>query len=137
MFKKDDDKGIKAFLSEDVNFEGKFIFKGTANLDCKFTGEIYSSEGTLMVGEKSEIRGKIEVKNLINKGRIEGIVKCDKLENFTPGKIIGKIFTNELFIQIGALFDGECSMLKGSISKSEDEEAFTDAESPKILKKFN
>jgi len=134
MFKKDGDKGVRAFLSEDVDFEGKFIFKGTANLDCKFTGEIFSAEGTLIVGEEADIKGKIEVENLVNKGKIEGELKTDKLENFTPGKIIGSIVTNTIFIQNGAIFDGECSMLKNDTINANP---VKDTEVPKIVKKFN
>lgn len=134
MFKKDDDKGVKAFLSSDVDFEGKFIFKGIANLDCKFSGEIFSEEGTLIVGEEADITGKVEVKNLVNKGKIEGEIKTDKLENFTPGKIIGKIITNTIFIQNGAIFDGECSMVKKTAAVSDNKE---EVDSPKIVKKFN
>lgn len=112
MFKKDDAKGIKAFLSEDVNFEGKFVFNGTANLDCKFNGEIYSESGTLIVGESAEIKGDIEIKSLINKGNIEGTIKAEKIENFTPGRIVGKIITNSFFNQLGAIFDGTVVMLE-------------------------
>ncbi len=131
MFKKGEDKGgLKAFLSSDVKFEGKFIFKGTVNLDCKIIGEIFSEDGMLIVGEDGEINGNVEVKHLILKGKIEGEIKAEKLEVFSSGKILGKIFTNSIFIQAGAIFEGECSMLKTNIEHSEQI-------SPKVVKKIN
>jgi cytoskeletal protein CcmA (bactofilin family) len=135
MFKKDDDKGIKAFLTKDVTFEGKFIFNGTANIDCKFSGEIYSENGTVIIGESAVIKGTIEVKSLINKGNIEGTVKAEKIENFTPGKIIGKIITNTFFNQLGAIFDGSIYMLqpKEIDEISEDE---VNNSNEKIVKKL-
>jgi len=131
MFKKGEDKGgIKAFLSSDVMFEGKFVFKGTVNLDCKIIGEIFSEDGTLIVGEDGEINGMVEVKHLMLKGKVEGDIKTEKLEVFSTGKIIGKVFTNSIFIQAGAIFEGECSMLKNNVEHN-------DVQSPKVVKKIN
>ncbi len=132
MFKKGEEKsGIKAFLSSDVNFEGKFVFKGTVNLDCKLTGEVFSEDGTLIIGEDGEINGVVEVKHLMLKGKIDGDIKAEKLEVFSTGKIIGKIVTNSIFIQAGAIFEGECSMLKTSVEHNNE------VSSPKVVKKIN
>ncbi len=110
--KKDDSKEIKAFIGKDCKFEGKFFFKGTVKIDGIFEGDIISEKGILIVGETSEIKGLIEVGTLINKGKIEGDIKAEKIENFVPGSIIGNIEVNSLFIQNGSIFDGECKMVK-------------------------
>jgi cytoskeletal protein CcmA (bactofilin family) len=131
MFKKGEEKGgIKAFLSSDVMFEGKFVFKGTVNLDCKLVGEVFSEDGMLIVGEDGEIQGTVEVKHLLLKGKIEGDIKVEKLEVFSSGKIIGKVITNSIFMQAGAIFEGECSMLKTNVEHNE-------VTSPKVVKKIN
>ncbi len=130
MFKKGEDKGVRAFLAEDVTFEGSFIFNGTANLDCKFTGEIKSDTGTLIVGESADIKGNLEIKHLINKGYIEGEILAEKIENFAPGKIMGNVKSKSFFNQLGAVFDGNCSMTE------EKEHAEANTNNEKIVKKL-
>ncbi len=111
--KKDKDPGeIKAFIGKDCKFEGKFIFKGSVKIDGILEGEIFSESGTLIVGDTAIINGTIKVGNVINKGKIEGDIEADKIENFVPGSIIGNIRTNSIFVQAGAIFDGECRMIK-------------------------
>ena len=114
MIKKKDksDNEIKAFIGKDCKFEGRFIFKGTVKIDGIFEGEVTSENGTLIVGDTAVINGIIKVGNVINKGKIEGEIEADKIENFVPGSIIGNITTNSLFVQAGAIFDGKCTMIK-------------------------
>ena len=118
--KKSSDAGeIKAFIGKDCKFEGRFIFKGSVKIDGLFEGEVHSESGTLIVGETASIKGKIQVANIINKGKIEGNIHAEKIENFVPGSILGNIVTNSFFIQAGAVFDGECRMVKEKIATEE------------------
>ncbi len=117
---KNNSKEMKAFIGKDCKFEGKFIFKGSVKIDGIFEGDILGKEGTLIVGETSEITGTIDVEALINKGKIQGNVRAQKIENFSPGKIIGTIEVNSLFVQNGAIIDGECRMLKNENIQEND-----------------
>ncbi len=107
-----------------------YLFNGTANLDCKFTGEIKSETGTLIVGESADIRGKLHIKHLINKGKIDGDIFAEKIENFAPGKIIGNVKSKSFFNQLGAVFDGKCNML------DEKESGNLTIDNEKIVKKL-
>lgn len=117
--KNENSKEIKAFIGKDCKFEGKFVFKGSVKIDGFFEGEIYSESGTLIIGETATIKGKIKTANVINKGKVEGNIEAEKIENFVPGNIFGNIITNSFFIQAGAIFDGECRMVKDKIQSEE------------------
>ena len=118
--KKEESKEIKAFIGKDCKFEGKFIFSGSVKLDGKFIGEINGKEGTLIVGETSEIKGIIEVNTIINRGKITGEIKAEKVENFYPGFIEGNIETKFLFNQNEAIINGEIKMLERESSSNSE-----------------
>ncbi len=98
----------KYTLGEGSEFEGKLKFEGTARVDGKFKGEIHST-GTLIIGEKAEVEGEIDVGSCIIVGRLKGNVSAStKLEMHTPAVVKGNITAPVLLIQEGVTFDGKC-----------------------------
>ena len=105
---------INTFLSEATNFEGKVTFNGVIRIDGKFKGEIKSKD-TLIVGEKAEIRADITVGNAVIYGRVIGnILATSQIEIKKSAQVFGRIHTDALDVESGALFEGNCEMLKKS-----------------------
>ncbi len=101
---------INAFLGKDTEFEGKFSFTGTARIDGKLFGEIFSS-GTLIVGESAAIKAKIHVADMIISGEVHGDIFAEnKITLTTPGKLFGNIKTPKLVMEEGVVFEGNCMM---------------------------
>jgi cytoskeletal protein CcmA (bactofilin family) len=97
-----------SYLGKDTVLEGKLIFKGTFNLDCKFKGDI-SAPGTLVVGENGKIDSNIHVTSIICKGEILGnIIAEERVEILSSGRVYGDIWAPIVVVKKGAIFEGNC-----------------------------
>ena len=109
---------IKAFLGEGTEFEGKLIFTGAVRLDGKFKGEIMG-KGTLVVGQGALIEADIQVDSLMIGGDVRGAVETrERMEIDATGKFFGNIKTGIFVIHEGGLFEGNCQMAKGMVTKA-------------------
>jgi len=110
---------ISAYLGKETLFEGKMTFEGVFRLDGKFEGEIFES-GTLIVGEKAIVKGKIGLNTIIINGLVEGEVYAKvRVEIHSTGKVYGKLCAPILTINEGGIFEGHCKM-EGVLDKKED-----------------
>ncbi len=113
---------INTFLSEGTFFEGVLSFEGTIRIDGKIEGEIKSSD-TLIVGETAEIRGTINVGNIVIYGHVYGeLFVKNKIEMKEKARVFGNLHTSLIDINNGALFEGNCEMLKKKKSENEGEQ---------------
>jgi len=110
---------ISAYLGKETAFEGKMTFEGVFRLDGKFEGEIFES-GTLIVGEKAIVKGKIGLNTIIINGLVEGEVYAKvRVEIHSTGKVYGKLSAPILTINEGGIFEGHCNM-GGTIDTREE-----------------
>lgn len=110
---------LKAFLGEGTDFKGTLSFTGTVRIDGKLEGQIISDD-TLIVGEAADIKADISVGNLIARGLIRGNISAKKkVELRADSKIMGNIKSPVLVIEEGALFEGQCEMMKNTGEKKE------------------
>lgn len=101
---------IKAYMGEETHFKGVLTFSGTVRVDGKLEGEIQSSD-TLIVGEKGEIQADIVAGTVICKGKINGTIQAkNRVEIHNNSTVTGDIVTPSLFIEVGAVFEGNCKM---------------------------
>lgn len=102
---------ISTFLGPGASVDGTLEFQGTIRLDGKVTGNIKSSDGTLIVGEKAFVDAKIEVGIAVIMGEVQGTVDAsDRIEVYPPGKVIGDIRAPIISIDEGGQFNGNCVM---------------------------
>ena len=99
---------ISSYIGKDSVLEGRLIFEGTFNLDCKFRGDI-SALGTLIVGENGKVDSNIHGNSIISKGEIHGnIIAQERVEILSSGKVYGDIWAPVVVIKKGAIFEGNC-----------------------------
>jgi cytoskeletal protein CcmA (bactofilin family) len=112
--KKDSSGEWTGFLEQGVRVEGKLESPGTFRIDSTMKGTLISEE-TLVLGEHASIEGRIEGKNILVAGRFNGIIQArEKVEIHTKGVVTGEIHTPCLIIEPGAIFDGQCHMLRAT-----------------------
>jgi cytoskeletal protein CcmA (bactofilin family) len=118
MFGKDDlrkkDGDVIGFIGKGVRIEGKVSFENddTVRIDGSFKGEI-DARGTLVVGEGGNVEGEIKVNSAIVTGEIRGLLSASsRVELKSPGRMLGDITTPTLIIGEGALFEGNCTMVR-------------------------
>ncbi|MFV1950380.1 MAG: polymer-forming cytoskeletal protein [Nitrospinota bacterium] len=106
------DREIKAFLGEDTEFKGVLSFEKTVRIDGTFGGEVITKD-TLIVGENAVLDADISVGTIIIRGKISGNINATKkIELCSNGELVGNIKTPVLFIEDGAVFEGNCEMIR-------------------------
>ena len=97
-------------------FEGKISFEGTLRIDGSVNGEIICKNhqpSTVIITENAIVEANIIADVIIVSGMLSGNLKAiEKLEIIAPGRVEGLVYTSDLSIEDGALFQGECVMLR-------------------------
>lgn len=96
----------KNILSSDVQVKGSIRFEDELIFDGKLEGEV-TSEGTLILGENSEVQGEIRTRSVSLSGRVKGNITVDeKCELKGRAELIGDLKAARLVIEEGATFVG-------------------------------
>jgi cytoskeletal protein CcmA (bactofilin family) len=86
-------------------------------IDGKIEGNI-QCEGKIIIGEKGYVKGEIVSKNMEISGQVEGTISTEGLLSLKSNSIVdGQITTSKLIIEVGAVFNGDCHMLKKGSEK--------------------
>ena len=97
-------------MGSETECKGRLSFAGAVRVDGKFTGEI-SSEGTLIIGEKAVVKADIQAGVVLVYGEWHGkMVAKERLEAYSPARILGDIQTPVLVFGEGVIFQGSSKM---------------------------
>ncbi|MDZ4854443.1 MAG: polymer-forming cytoskeletal protein [Nitrospirota bacterium] len=111
---------ISAFVGKGVQFKGTISYSGTVKIDGHIDGEIHT-DGVLLIGEESVIKGKVTAGTIVCKGKITGDIvakECIKLR--APAVIEGSIKTPILSMEDGVMFNGALEMAHGVLELSRE-----------------
>jgi cytoskeletal protein CcmA (bactofilin family) len=106
------DPAAEAFSVIDRNS----IFDGTfqTTRDLRVEGEVKGTiecKGTLFVAAGATVGAKVEADNVTVAGDLNGEVRCrGRLQIMPSGKVRGKVVTQTLVINEGALYEGQLEM---------------------------
>ena len=102
---------ISTFLGPDASIDGTIEFHGTIRLDGSVKGQIKSSEGTVIVGEKAVVNAELTVGTAIVMGEVIGTIDAaERIEVYPPGRVKGDIQAPVISIEEGGMLNGNCSM---------------------------
>src|SRR6267154_266357 len=91
----------KNSLNEDVEFKGTIRFASELTFDGKLDGEI-NSEGSLNLGENAVVKGSINVKSVVVRGKINANVTAkEKIEIKSQAELFGDVRAPKLVIEEG------------------------------------
>ena len=97
---------IRAILDQGTSFKGVLSFEGTVRIAGNFEGEIESS-GILIVEQTALVKAKIQVRELVLSGSLEGEVKAsEKVVMYPPAHFKGNVEAPTLKIEEGVIFEG-------------------------------
>ena len=106
----DDDNDTFSVIDRNSIFDG--TFQTTRNL--KVEGEVKGTidcKGTLFVAGGAVVGAKVEADNVTVAGDLNGEVRCrGRLQIMPSGKVRGKVVTQTLVINEGALYEGQLEM---------------------------
>lgn len=104
---------LNGILDRGSHLRGELHFEQTFRVDGKLTGKVLS-DGDLVVGERGEVEGEIEVGRAFISGVVRGRVRtARRLEICAGGRVFADVETPALVIGEGALFEGNCAMDRG------------------------
>ncbi len=102
---------VTVILEKGCHLEGRLQFEGTARIDGKFRGEIFTPD-ILIIGDEAQVSGQVEADIVVVSGKFEGdIFATNRVEIQAPAVVRGTIHTAILQIEEGALFEGKTKML--------------------------
>ena len=119
---------LKAYLGVDAVFKGTLNFSGIVRMDGRFEGKVVTND-TLIVGETGDIDAEISAGTVVCKGKVNGSIQATKrIEIHSKSQVVGNIKAPSLYVEVGALFDGQCDMGTGDgkiipIVKGEEKKA--------------
>ena len=99
--------------------DGELSFKDLLRINGHVAGKILSPKGTLIVDTSARVESDIDVGICVVSGTVVGDIIGHERVEVTPGAtVIGDIATPALSIKPGAVFQGDCRMLKDEIGES-------------------
>jgi cytoskeletal protein CcmA (bactofilin family) len=128
MFSKgNDNTKLESFIGKNSEFTGDINTKGTIRVDGKLNGNVIAD--WVLIGEKAQIKGNVNVGGLVVGGTVEGNVNAKEVAEIKQKGIIkGDIVTSKLLVIEGGILEGRISMLKdGSKVIELDQEKFKEA----------
>jgi cytoskeletal protein CcmA (bactofilin family) len=108
---------IRGFLGEGTDISGEVKFTEILRVDGSISGKVISDSGSLLIGERGQIKAAIEAGSVSVSGTVEGTITAkNRVEIHASGKVYGDIYTPALIIEHGAIFDGKCHMVDREVS---------------------
>ncbi len=100
---------LETILGPDTTLLGELNTKGTVRIDGLLEGNLNAE--WVVVGENGSIRGDVVAKGMVIGGKITGNIRSsDLVEIKQKGEVVGEIYTTNLIIMEGAVFEGRSYM---------------------------
>ncbi len=103
---------IDTYISKGINLKGDLVSQEESiRIDGNIDGDFIKAKG-IVIGESAHINANVEAEMVMVSGEIHGnIVAKKKLGILEKSKIFGDIFSPNISILEGAVFEGQCKML--------------------------
>jgi cytoskeletal protein CcmA (bactofilin family) len=99
--------------SHEPELDGELSFKDLLRINGHVAGKVSSDKGTLIVDQSATVEAEIEVAICVVNGTVVGDIVGHERVEVTPGATVkGNIATRALSIKPGAVFQGDCRMLR-------------------------
>jgi len=100
--------GIPTVLESGTCFEGLVAFRGIVRVEGLVIGHVVA-DGTLILGPRGELRGRIEADRVMVEGACDGEIEArERIELGPTARVQGRITAPRLVMADGSVFDGRC-----------------------------
>ena len=104
---------LSGFVGHGTTLTGETHFQAMLRVDGHLLGTVTSDSGTLIVGTNGQVHANVSVSSAMVNGNVNGdIIASEKIQLGRTARVIGNIQTPRLILEDGALFEGNCSMVK-------------------------
>src|SRR3984893_18735493 len=110
--KRTGSNGLRAFIDERSEIEGRYTFSGPVMLNGRFKDEI-STTDTLIIGDKGVMNGDVRAGQVLISGEVVGNVSAaERVELKRTARVFGDVEAPVVVVEEGVLFEGHCRMTK-------------------------
>ena len=100
-------------IETEPELNGEISFKDMLRVNGHVAGKIFSFKGTLIIDTSAKVDAEIDVAVCVISGTVNGdVVGHERVEVGSGAVIKGNISTRSLAMKPGAIFQGDCRMLK-------------------------
>ena len=104
---------LSGFVGNGTVLTGETNFQSMLRVDGHLTGRVTSESGTLIIGSTGRVDANILVAAAMINGTVNGdIIASEKVELGRTARVVGNIQTPRIVIEDGAIFEGNCTMVK-------------------------
>lgn len=104
---------ITAYLGPDIAIEGTLKFESSVLIEGNFQGKIISETGSLVIGEKANVKADITAGTITVRGKLKGSVTANQRVHLQDrGSFNGELTTPSLQMDESVTFEGSCTMPK-------------------------
>lgn len=104
---------LSGFVGNGTVLTGETNFQAMLRVDGHLTGRVASESGTLIIGSTGRVDANILVAAAMINGTVNGdIIASEKVELGRTARVVGNIQTPRIVIEDGAIFEGNCTMVK-------------------------
>lgn len=104
---------LSGFVGAGTELTGETSFKAMLRVDGHLTGRVTSETGTLIIGTGGQLDANVSVAAAIIHGIVNGdVVATERVELGRTAKVVGNVQTPSISIEQGAVFEGNCSMVR-------------------------
>jgi cytoskeletal protein CcmA (bactofilin family) len=109
---------LETILGKDASFNGEIETVGGIRIDGRLNGSVKTS-GDVIIGEGACIEAKISGHNVLIAGEVRGQVEASgKMELTLTGKLFGNLRATKIYVEEGAIFQGECKTFAEAVPES-------------------
>ncbi len=92
---------------------GEITFRDVVRVNGHIAGTVYSRNGTLIVDSGAAVDATVDVAIAVIRGTVTGdIVAQRRIEIARGAQVLGNIWTRSISVEVGATFDGICTMIE-------------------------
>lgn len=104
------DSAVRNILGQGTVIKGDIELQGDFRIDGNLFGNI-SSQGRIVIGNTGVVEGNIHCANADISGKVTGnILTADLTTLKASAMVTGELTTSRLAIEVGAVFNGKCTM---------------------------
>lgn len=104
---------LSGYVGNGTVLTGETNFQAMLRVDGHLTGKVSSETGTLIIGSTGRVDANISVAAAVISGTVNGdIIASERLELGRSARVVGNVQTPRIVIEDGAVFEGNCTMLK-------------------------
>jgi len=107
---------VPSIISQDVVMRGNINSAGEIQFDGALEGDIKA--GSLIIGDKSSVKGEIVCETVVVRGTVEGAIRAKSVSLASTARIQGDILHSSLSVETGAHFEGNCRHSDDPLSDS-------------------